>query len=136
MIEENDWEESSLASPHESSVPELPGSGVEHSSVRKPEVEIVMPGSGGRSLSPVSIGGGGVEIRGEAAALIVEILDDWIRARNRRIEFIRRGEMDAASRRAIAEIHRKTGLVYRVLQAWEGVLSVSGKEDTRPNPEP
>ena len=105
----------------------LPGSNVHHA---YPKVEVL--DTRVSRVPDVSIGGGGVEIRREAAHLVVEVLEDWIKQQNRRIEFIRRGGVDAEGRRQIQAIQGRIGVAYRVLQAWDQAVREGGLTVPRP----
>jgi hypothetical protein len=101
--------------------------------VHQPRQEIKVPGEGYGGLPDVLINGVAVEIRGEAAGLMVEILGGWVESQQRRAEFLRRkAPGDGEARKAIRGIEHRVRVVQRVMRAWEGVLSLP-KENPKPD---
>jgi len=121
-------DEEGLAPPQEPEVPGVQIDGISVGGVRHPDFKTEVLDTRVSALPAVSVAGRAVEIRGDAAELVIEVLEDWVRAQNRRIELIRRGGTDAEGRRQVQAIMARTSVAYRLLQAWEGVLTVPRAE--------
>jgi len=115
-----------LAPASEPEVPEVRGSGVPGGGVHNAHPKVEVLDTREHSVSGVQIAGRAVEIRGDSAALVVEILEEWLKQQNRRIEFLRRGGVDPETRRQIQSIQGKLGYVYRLLEAWDKVVQEVG----------
>lgn len=116
--------EDGLAPPSELEVQGVPGSGVPERGVRLGQEGLPDPRV--YRVPDVQINGRAIEVQGGTGGLVIEILEDWLKAQSRRIEFIRRGGTDAEGRRAVAEIQTRMGHIYRLLGAWDQVKQEGG----------
>lgn len=119
-------DEEGLASPQEPEVPGMFDNGLAELPVRIEGIQTEVLDTRVSSMPPVSVVGRAVEIRGDAAGVMVEILEEWIKAQNRRVEFLRRGGVDLEARRQIQAIQSRMGHVYRLLEAWDRVKLEGG----------
>lgn len=116
-------------------MPDLQNGGLAERDVHLSEAKVAVPDTRIVSLPDVQVLDRAIEIRGSAAHLVQEILSDWVDAQQRRIEYLRRDGPDRETRSTIRRLLVRVGRVQRVLQAWEGVLTVLQEEGDLEHPD-